>query len=153
MLVDGEDLATISGLDPARYQPRGTTPLYDAIGTMIYRLDRRGEAEDVVVVIVTDGLENASREYASGQVHRLIEERKKSGWTFVFLGANQDAYASGERIAVAPGSAANWAASPAGSAAMFGTLSRATARLRAKPSAHRRRDVDGFFEGEERGER
>ena len=49
-------------------------------------------------MVFTDGLENASRTWTRDQVFTLIEQKKAQGWTFVFMGANQDAYAEGSRI-------------------------------------------------------
>ncbi len=56
----------------------------------------------VPVVIITDGLENHSREQPRSSIFEMIEQRRKDGWVFVFLGANQDVYAEGEYVAVAP---------------------------------------------------
>jgi len=151
ILVDGADLATTSGVDPARYRPRGNTPLYDAVGAMIGRLDERAAdpvhgPEDVVVVLITDGLENASRRWDRRRVFDLIAARKRDGWTFVFLGADQDAYAAGAGIAVARGSAREWVRSPEGVGNMFADLDEAMTGHRSKPSAQRRADVDEFFD-------
>ena len=67
------------------YIPRATTALYDAIGRTINELKTE---DDVVFVIVTDGFENASKEFTQKMVFDKIEEKKKSGWNFIFLGAN-----------------------------------------------------------------
>jgi hypothetical protein len=71
------------------------------------------------VVIVTDGAENASSELTRDAVFRMIENRSEQGWAFVFLGANQDAYAEGGGIGVARGSAAGWDASADGAQDMW----------------------------------
>jgi hypothetical protein len=109
VLIDGEDLATVSDLDPARYIPRGTTPLFDAVGKMIARIDHsiltRADAglpiEDQVVLVVTDGFENASREYSGGMIADLIKARRERAWAFVFLGSDESTYAEGARMGVA----------------------------------------------------
>ena len=82
------------------YRPRGTTPLLDAIGDLIQHADRRIEArsldhrpaEDQLVVIFSDGLENASHHFDRARVAELISKRQEAGWEFVFMGANQDSY-------------------------------------------------------------
>lgn len=79
------------------FRPNGTTALFDAIGKTINTLKTN---DDVIFVIVTDGFENASREYNQAQVFSLIEEKKKMGWNFLFLGANQDAIAAGNSIGI-----------------------------------------------------
>ncbi len=81
-------------------QPRGSTPLLDAIGLAINELDnhRIKENEKKVLVIVTDGLENASREYDSKAVKTLIEEKTEQGWLIIYLGADHDAILQSERF-------------------------------------------------------
>lgn len=77
--------------------PRATTALYDAIGRTINELQT---TDDVVFVIVTDGIENASSEFTRERVFEKIEEKKKLGWKFLFLGANQDAMATGNSLGI-----------------------------------------------------
>ena len=74
--------------------PRGGTPLYDAIGTAVHDLSTftHTENEKKVLVIVTDGYENASREYTSDAIKQLIEEKTKEGWLILYLGADHDAF-------------------------------------------------------------
>jgi len=74
--------------------PRGGTPLYDAIGTAVHDLSAftYTENEKKVLVIVTDGYENASREYTSDAIKQLIEEKTKEGWLILYLGADHDAF-------------------------------------------------------------
>lgn len=90
-------------VDPYTLVPRGGTALTDGIGKLVYdfgkelddlhEVDRPGK---VIVVIVTDGGENASREYTTEAVKALItDQQEKYGWEFIFLAANQDAIAVG----------------------------------------------------------
>lgn len=79
------------------FKPRGMTALYDAIGKTIAEVDT---TDDVVLVIVTDGAENASKEFTQKIVFDKIEEKKKSGWNVLFLAANQDAMRTGGTIGV-----------------------------------------------------
>lgn len=75
------------------YQPCCCTPLYDAMGftlTSMRNHIRKIEDAIVVVTIITDGLENASKEYTGPAVKQLVEELKSEGWTFTYMGANQD---------------------------------------------------------------
>lgn len=76
------------------YQPCCCTPLYDAMGFTLTSMRNHVTAiEDHVVVatIITDGLENASKEFSGAAVKQLVEELKKEGWTFIYMGANQNA--------------------------------------------------------------
>jgi hypothetical protein len=96
-------------LDEEIYQPRATTPLYDAIASSIKRAERHSnKSTAVLVVIMTDGLENDSREYKRETVFRMIEDKQKAGWQFAFLGANQDAYAASQNIGISRGSSFNY---------------------------------------------
>ena len=74
--------------------PRGGTPLYDAIGTAVHDLSNFNyvDNEKKVLVIVTDGYENASREYSNDAIKRLIEDKTKEGWLIIYLGADHDAF-------------------------------------------------------------
>jgi len=73
--------------------PRAATPLYDAIGLAIHDLENVKEStdENKVLVIVTDGLENASREYTYQNISSLIQNKNKAGWLIIYLGADHDA--------------------------------------------------------------
>lgn len=91
--------------DVPRYtiEPRGVTPLNDAIGVSIKRvgdelaaLDEDRRPGKVIFVIMTDGLENASIEYTPEQVRELVKRQEDEwSWEFIFLGAGIDAFAVG----------------------------------------------------------
>ena len=69
----------------------GCTALYDAMGEMISELKRKIMPEDrVLVTVITDGYENASQHWSGPQIKSLVEELRHEGWTFTYIGANQD---------------------------------------------------------------
>ena len=73
------------------YLPNACTPLYDAMGISLTKLRTEVKDEDnVLVTIITDGYENASREYSGKAIVQLVEELKAKGWIFAYIGANQD---------------------------------------------------------------
>lgn len=84
--------------------PRGGTPLLDAVGMGIAHVAERlqGEQPDqVVVMIITDGHENASSEYTRAQIKQMIEEYERSHqWNFLYLGADVDAFAEAGGLAI-----------------------------------------------------
>lgn len=102
--------------------PRGMTALYDALGRAIDdtgdRLRRMAEKDrpgKVMFMVITDGCENASKERTSEQVKKLVERQEKEwAWTFVYLGANVDAFAAGASIGVAHTHAANYSPTAGG---------------------------------------
>lgn len=96
-------------LEVQSYQPRGNTALLDALALTILDTKARVESQvpeevrkdyRVLMVIMTDGLENHSRQYNNAQVAKMIAERQQAGWVFVYLGANQDAFAVGKQYGI-----------------------------------------------------
>ncbi len=76
-------------LRPKDYNPCGATPLYDAIGMGIAKVNALTTEEDsVLVTIITDGEENCSEEYDLHMVKNLIAKLKKQNWTFTFIGTD-----------------------------------------------------------------
>ena len=80
-------------------KPRGMTALLDAVGKAINETDeaikkmpKKKRPDLIVVAIVTDGHENASKEFKKDQIKSLIEAREKDGWQFSFIGADADAF-------------------------------------------------------------
>jgi hypothetical protein len=73
------------------YVACGCTALYDAMGEMISELKRKITEEDrILVTVITDGYENSSTHWSGPQVKSLVEELRHEGWTFTYIGANQD---------------------------------------------------------------
>ena len=71
------------------YNPGGATPLYDAVGIAISKLNAITTDDDhVLVTIITDGEENCSTEYSLNMIKTLIEKLKKHNWTFSFIGTD-----------------------------------------------------------------
>jgi len=151
-VLDAVPMTKVRPLAPDQFLPRAGTPLYDAIGMLIQRADRHvdrgGHDADQLVVIFTDGLENASMRWTHRQIFDLINERRTRGWTFVFMGANQDAYETGEAMAMSRRSSSNWVADEVGTGAAFGTLSRSTRAHLARSRAEKLAMADRFFEEE-----
>jgi uncharacterized protein YegL len=104
------DLDKVQDLDNRNYQPGGNTALLDAIGTTIKRVEEDHDGADkIVTVIMTDGEENASRQYSTAQIRQMIQEKETLGnWTFVFLGAGLDAFSQGQNLGVQMGNVAKY---------------------------------------------
>ena len=91
-IVDDQPVKGVKELTGADYRPDACTPLYDAMGKSITALEQKvKEGDRVLVTVITDGLENASREYSGRAVKAMIDRLREKGWTFVYIGANQDA--------------------------------------------------------------
>lgn len=104
LVFDREKASDMPKLTGETFVPRGMTPLNDAIGKTVARIDKETllEGENVALVILTDGLENASREYSRDAVRKLLERvQKEKNWLVIYLGANQDAFAEGAARGIA----------------------------------------------------
>ena len=95
-------------LSSETYIPGGGTPLYDSIGHIVDDTEKSAHDRKVIVVIMTDGEENASREWDRKRISDLIEKKQSNGWAFMFLGANQDAWQSAGSIGIPMASAASY---------------------------------------------
>ncbi len=86
---DNVKAESVHRLGSKDYNPCGGTPLYDAIGTAISKLNAQTtERDNVLVTIITDGEENCSQEYNLKMVKTLIDKMKKQGWTFTLIGTD-----------------------------------------------------------------
>jgi len=153
VVFDGVGIGLVPPLTRATYVPRASTPLYDAVGQMIAKADEeistRAEkglvGEDQIVLIVTDGRENASVEHTRASVLSMVENRRARGWVFTFLGADQDSFREGAKVGVAPGNRFNWAKTPYGVKKMWSAAAYSTRTFQDKDEALRKADADVFF--------
>ena len=91
-IIDTVPIDQVKDLTRDDYRPNGCTPLYDAIGKSLTALEQKVTADDqVLVTIITDGMENSSREFSGASVCEIVKRLRDKGWTFVYIGANQDA--------------------------------------------------------------
>lgn len=105
---DGVDIQKVPNLDDKSYVPGGSTALLDAAGRTIDKVGERlantpedEKPEKVIMVILTDGEENSSKEYKREQIQTKINhQRDVYKWEFVFLAANQDAIQAGQSIGI-----------------------------------------------------
>jgi len=117
---ESTEIEKVASLTRETYKPRGSTALLDAIGQLIKSW--KGSSNPSVVIL-TDGLENASKNFTKAHIKDLIEQKTKDGWTFAYLGANQDAFAEAGSIGIAAGCTMNYDANRTPDA--FRTLSAA----------------------------
>lgn len=96
-----QPIAKVENMTTDIYRPWGCTPLLDAVGSTL--VDLRAIAsthEDATgtITIITDGMENSSKEYTYEMVSKLISEMKEQGWTINFIGANIDVQAVSRKM-------------------------------------------------------
>lgn len=115
VVADAVPLDKVPRLNRSNYVPVEMTPLYDAIARSIRRteesLNKLDKKTAVLCVIMTDGEENASREYTRQGIFDLITKKTEEGWTFAYLGANQDAWRVGQSIGVHAGNTKGYSTS------------------------------------------
>lgn len=90
------DSTPISDVDDIELIPRGATPLLDAVGEMLTHIEKANKnnpVDDVLLMIITDGYENASQKWTKEAVKKAVDEKKQAGWQILFLGANLDNFA------------------------------------------------------------
>lgn len=91
-IIDTMPIDKVKDLTRDDYRPNGCTPLYDAMGRSLTALENKvSEDDQVLVTIITDGMENSSCEYSGASVCEIVKRLRAKGWTFVYIGANQDA--------------------------------------------------------------
>lgn len=120
------------------YQVRGSTALVDAIGKTIQHVSnihkyarKKDVPENTIFVIITDGMENASHEYTSDMVKRMVEHAKsEQGWEFIFLGANIDAVETAKNFGINSDRAVNYNCDSQGTALNYDVVSDAVSCCR-----------------------
>ena len=140
ILHDRLPLEKVPPMTAKDYSVGGCTALLDAVGGTvrhIARIHKYARREDVpdrtLVVITTDGLENASRTYTYDRVQKLIRhEQEKYGWEFLFLGANIDAAAEAARFGICADRAANYKCDGTGTALNYDVIGEAVCSVRAE---------------------
>lgn len=131
-------LKDVKPLTKEDYIPLGGTSLFDALCVTINSLGNKLSAmkeeerpSRVVVLVITDGQENSSREFSASQVKELVQEQQsKYNWEFVFIGANIDAFAAGTSLGFSGKQTAQYTASSAGTHKLYANVSRGVAAVR-----------------------
>ena len=132
--IDLQDLPTLTEKD---YFVRGSTALYDAVALGINKIvnvqkqtKQDGRADKVIMVIITDGYENSSRETNAAMLHKMIDGCKKDGWEFLFLGADIDAQAAAGAIGIEGSRASNFVKDAQGVQVQYDSLNVAIRTMR-----------------------
>ncbi len=138
VLHDRVKLTDIRPMTDKEYTVRGCTALVDALGSAIRHIGnihKYARKEDVpehtMFVITTDGMENASHNYSSSEVKRMIERQKeKYGWEFIFIGANIDAVETAKHYGIDESRAVNYNADSKGTGLLYESVASAVSKVR-----------------------
>lgn len=139
VLHDRKKLSEIAPMTEDDYTLGGCTALLDAIGGAIHHIGnihkyarREDVPEKTMFIIITDGMENASRRYSSHDIKKKIERQKeKYGWEFVFLGANIDAVETASRYGIGKDRAVTYRSDSEGTRLNYEVMSDAVCAMRA----------------------
>ncbi len=154
-VCQGVPLREVPEMEPGNYVPSGYTALYDAVARSIAIADNYLEQLDtrpdqVLFVIMTDGMENASREFTQRQVAEMIRDREEHhGYEFVYLGANQDAYAEADKVGVTTDKARNWVHSDRGARKVHERLNERVSAYRDMATPHMADIGQAWFDADE----
>ena len=138
VLHDRVPIEKVPELTDKDYTVRGCTALLDAIGSAIHHIGnvhKYARPEDVpehtMFVIITDGMENASKRYCGREIKRKIEkEKSKYGWEFLFIGANIDAIATARNFGISEDRAVNYRADTQGTGVVYESVCEAVSNVR-----------------------
>ena len=138
VLHDRVPIEKVPELTDKDYTVRGCTALLDAIGSAIHHIGnvhKYARPEDVpehtMFVIITDGMENASKRYSGREIKRKIEkEKSKYGWEFLFIGANIDAIATARNFGISEDRAVNYKADRQGTGVVYESVCEAVSNVR-----------------------
>ena len=134
------------------YRPDCCTALYDAMGISLNALRKKvAEDDKVLVTVVTDGYENASKEYSGKAIKSLVDELKGKGWVFAYIGANQDVESVAATISIT--NVMNFETTSVGTQVMTDRVNRSRERLyccMAKPDFSAVEANENFFDEDEK---
>ena len=127
VLYESRSIHSVHALTEKEYEVGGTTALLDAVGSTILNVDQKGNVKKgtkVIFVIITDGMENASREFTKTKVKQMISDKQeKYGWDFIYLGANIDAAEEAGAIGVKKAKAVTYRNTESGVRANYDAVS------------------------------
>ena len=153
-VFDDIPVREVTPMGHADFRPRGGTPLLDASAHLIGRASTRaelralaGQPEEIVFVTITDGHENASRQYNRRDLAALIGARQEQGWTFVFMSAALDAYDDARSFGYGDGSIQAFSADGDGAKLAFDSLASSVGAMRVDTRAGRTFDKSAPFRG------
>lgn len=155
LLHDRINIKGICNITDKDYFVRGTTALLDAIGKTIIKIENahKHTMEDerpdkTLFIITTDGLENASCEFNDKKIKKMIEERKESGWEFIFLGANIDAVKVGKDFGINESECVNYHSDGLGTSTLYDSVSEAVSLMRVSGKVDKswRKNIDEDYE-------
>ena len=148
LLHNRVDVSKVKKLTSDDYYVGGCTALYDALGNTINSMEKK-DTDKVLFIIITDGYENASKEYDNKMIKKLI--KKHSDWEFIYIGADIDSYASGGAIGIKKDNIANYKKDARGTAKLFKAVGDFECAMMGEASTTNwKQDLDNYIKENER---
>ncbi len=144
----------VKPLNTETFLPGAMTPLYDAVIESVESLHAglKKSKDPVIVAIMTDGEENSSTKHTEKCLKDLVEKlQNKGNWTFVYMGANQDAWANAQKYGIHAGNTMSWNSTTTGTADAFRGMAMSTANYAASLNNGGDYSVKSFFEDKKGG--
>jgi uncharacterized protein YegL len=159
-IFDAVPIRELVPMGIADFQPRGGTPLLDALGILVGRATNRIAeraaaglpAEEILFVALTDGQENASHEFTLDAIRATVDQRQADGWSFVFMGADLSVYAEATQMGFDSRSTIAFAGDAVGVTDAMANLSRKAVDRRQRQRSGAVLDKADFFEGDKSAE-
>ncbi len=150
VIHDRVPIEKIETMTDKQYFVRGCTALLDAVGGAIkhignvHKYAREEDRPDkTIVVITTDGMENASCKYSRDKIEKMVKrQQKKYGWEFIFIGANIDAYAEAQKYGIRKDRAVNYVCDGVGTANVYAGVSKAVCSVMMADCKHMSEELD-----------
>lgn len=121
-VIKRKQISSAKDITNNSYDPDGTTALYDAIFETIKSIEKKNKNNNVIIAIITDGYENASRECTIDTIREIIKEKEKLGWKFLFLASNIDVNSTVKSFGMSADSARAYVSTSVGYTDMYKTL-------------------------------
>ncbi len=155
MLHQRENIKTVRPLTRHDYVTQGCTALLDAVGSTIHFFTRthletpeESRPDKTLMVILTDGMENSSREYDRERVNRLISQKREAGWEILFMGANIDAVKAAQDIGISEDFACDYHADLEGTTLNFEAINNVVCECRGgrKLDKNWKKDIESDYQ-------
>ncbi len=142
-LYKQKNVKEVNKLTRKEYFVGGCTALYDALGNAINYIDSK-KTDKVMFIIITDGYENASREFNKDKIKEMIA--KHSSFEFVYIGADIDSYAAGTSIGIKRENIANYKKDKMGTKMLFKSISNLESMVMEESSGNWKEDLDNYIQ-------
>jgi hypothetical protein len=130
-LCSGKPIKEVEPLNETTFVPRGSTALLDAIGRTVTELKSR-DPKKAIIMILTDGQENSSREFNKTQIKQMMEDCKTKGWFVAYISANVDAFDDAQSVGIGRMQTSSFTPNAQGAHIAHMTASYATSDYRAR---------------------